>query len=114
MIAPQELRLGNLIDKYGKPIEVDLGIWTKINNGSVIYKPIELNQDWLLKFGFEKVDNNNFKLGDYSILITKREIRFIICNYMDIPPSVKLKYVHQLQNLIFALSGEELTIKEQK
>lgn len=27
-------------------------------------------------------------------------------------PFIKIKFVHQLQNLYFALTGEELTIKE--
>lgn len=114
MIAPQELRLGNLIDKYGKPIKVDLGIWTKINNGSVIYKPIELTEEWLLKFGFEKKWDNIPGVGTFyfyqHILLNHR-----ITEQFTMPiAGVKIKSVHQLQNLTFALTGEDLTIKEQK
>ena len=51
-----DLRLGNYIDKYGKPTKVDLGILQKIENGSVIYKPIPLSEKWLLKLDFQKRD----------------------------------------------------------
>lgn len=122
MIAPQELRLGNLIDKYGKPIEVDLGIWTKINNGSVIYKPIELTEEWLLKFGFEKKqirEELKNKLGDYAYSLNNVPFFTLIQDNDGFMLSkfetylITVKNVHQLQNLTFALTGEELTIKEQ-
>lgn len=74
-------------------------------------KPIQLTEDILVKLGFEKTANpRELKYGDYSILLLN-EIRFVIYNYMENPPSVKVSTVHQLQNLFFALTGEELTFK---
>lgn len=80
-------------------------------------EPIPLTEEWLLKFGFEK-NFNNF----YEKLINKDEDDFIgkLTDYFfayyidkkDNYPLIYIKYVHQLQNLYFALTGEELTIKE--
>jgi hypothetical protein len=67
-------------------------------------KPIPLTEGWLKKLGFEKAlngwwdetenwccNNNDFYLGAKMFL-------------------AKVDYVHQLQNLYFALTGKELTI----
>ena len=54
------------------------------------FRPIPLTEEWLLKFGFERTYNSQFRyFGHY----------------------IKIKYVHELQNLYFALTGQELTIK---
>lgn len=73
--------------------------------------PIPLTEEWLLKFGFKSTQSgmmfilkdkngNNFTIESDSISFSAR---FIIDHYCEI------KYVHQLQNLYFALTGEELT-----
>ena len=70
------------------------------------YKPIQLTEEWLVKFGFIKRTPTGyyFDMGRMSINLPDFE-------YKNIRIDVKLKYVHQLQNLYFALTGEELTIK---
>ncbi|AZA91146.1 Uncharacterised protein [Chryseobacterium nakagawai] len=113
MIALQELRLGNKVLRNGIVVNVDNQTFWDIEKYPDQYEPIELTEDWLLKMGFEKLVHKYYKLGDYSVSMPKDEIRFIICNYMESPPSVKIKHVHQLQNLFHSLCGEELTIKEQ-
>ena len=73
---------------------------------------IPLTEEWLLKFGLEwsifhqathktgfEYDLNSLYEGGYSLSTFKRE--HIVVE--------KIKYVHQLQNLYFALTGEELT-----
>lgn len=129
-----ELRLGNLIDRQDYICKV-----TKIEEGGIITEPLEykgerfveqrvepipLTEEWLVKFGFKKIVwknknyPNRFELNLY--------IDGILINYdsYDDETSVlsfgefgndkviitRLKCVHQLQNLYFALTGEELTI----
>lgn len=81
---------------------------------------IPLTEEWLIKLGFEQQN---------GITVWKKEIQYIDESY---PASLQLTnngtamqicragigaacapcfYVHQLQNLYFALTGEELTIK---
>jgi len=83
------------------------GIAMSINIKSI--KPIPLTEEWLVKFGFVKNDCDNYEL-EYTF---KLNASFTIINkdrgyfYID-APNHEIKYVHQLQNLYFALTGEEL------
>ena len=66
-----------------------------------------LTEEWLLKFGFEKIKTNNciyWTLNNVDIW----ELNGGFANDLDIP----IQYIHQLQNLYFALTNEELTAKE--
>jgi hypothetical protein len=73
--------------------------------------PIPLTEEWLIKFGFEKPahswNGKIFHLSQWDAYPLNW------CVAMDKNGAVivrKLKYVHQLQNLYFALTNEELTI----
>jgi hypothetical protein len=119
-----ELRIGNLVfDKY-KITQVDKYFyqsaecfWTNE------FKPIQLTEEWLLKFGFirhhydyandviyikniadNEIDNAEFEWGVYPNELGSG---------IQIKNRKSLKYVHQLQNLYFALTGEELTFKSE-
>jgi len=65
---------------------------------------IPLTEEWLVKFGFAK-STTWFRKGSHAIELT-------VCNLYEFKniAVVEVKYVHQLQNLYFALTGEELTI----
>lgn len=66
-------------------------------------KPIPLTEEILLKCGYKLVRENHY--GVLGHLIWNIENRF----YCD-KNGVQIKYVHQLQNLYFALTNEELII----
>jgi len=81
-------------------------------------EPIQLTEEWLLRFGFKlekdvdyfyviKTKQKGITLevepNGRTILFDNKNIKFI-----DILP---IKYVHQLQNLYFAITGEELEVK---
>ena len=82
-----------------------------------ICRPIPLTEEWLLKFGFHRhhadysndviyiknIDSNNgFEWGVYPNELGSG---------IEIKNRILLRYVHQLQNLYFALIGEELIFK---
>jgi hypothetical protein len=84
---------------------------------AVTIKPIPITEDWLLKFGFERtfkklkgcyVD----KHGKY-MLCDNNENGFdiYIFGYDEDLYINSVNYIHQLQNLYFALTGEELICK---
>ena len=130
------LRIGNLIQiKTSKSIiisEVKALDITKdeclINNESpIIYEPVPLTKIRLAYYGFdlvkpkECVDENTgqpyyidrYKLkhasGVYIIAeLYDDELAVYINGARE---SIELYYVHQLQNLYYALSGEELKVK---
>jgi len=72
-------------------------------------EPIPLTEDILLKCGFEVYEFDNGQSNQYRFkdrLIVIRDNKFV-----DYGTSVILNYVHTIQNLYFALTGEELEVK---
>lgn len=124
----EELRIGNLITDIwaseGSAFEV-VRLSSKhqiIKYGAAFsanlknIKGIPLTEEWLVKFGFEMTK----RTGWFDKEITAscgRRLGFMIkicpngswalAAYTD--RQTEIKYVHQLQNLYFALIGEELT-----
>ncbi len=77
-------------------------------------QPIPLNEEKLLKFGWEQYHNtNHYFIGELTICYVNKNLGFKIA-YLDMVAidSISIKYVHQLQNLYFALTGEELKLKQ--
>jgi hypothetical protein len=134
MINAKELRIGNLVWTKSRPTSIN-------QNNEVLtivcmvrvedcdeYTPIPLTEEWLVKFGFEKNEDGNYDksiedsilfeirigkdgaFGAFSSIDTSVEGYF---EFFDsaLPTSI-VKNIHQLQNLYFALTGEELTLNE--
>lgn len=123
MIDARELRIGNLIKSFSEnPVTVDIFILKMIDNGAHDnwYNPIPLAEQWLLKFGFETADaemdfmefeKNNVSICNRGGLNGMKDNPF----YYEIGDTFiekEIKFVHQLQNLYFALTGKELTYVE--
>ena len=112
----KDFRIGNLV--YSKScncnfpkgiIEVDFEAFRKIHLFDALsgLEPIQLTEEWLLNFGYEVtfVDFRHFyKLKDLYL-----DDNFQPC---DTFIRYDLKYVHQLQNLYFALTQKELNYKK--
>lgn len=127
MIAAKELRIGNLhlcrplniprmgISSDGVCSITGFGIHIQETNPSEELAGIPLTEEWLIKFGFEK---NEAEAPGIAIWDEFNIGRFIIANHGTgllpfhfVPVNGKvidIKYVHQLQNLYFAVTGEEL------
>ena len=100
-----ELRIGNwVLSPTQGEIQIENG-W-QIDEGEEV-KPIPLTEEWLERFGFEYSDLNGdsglWKIPPFQIY--GKYNQFLYDYRLDV------NYVHQLQNLYFALTGEELTIK---
>lgn len=82
--------------------------------------PIVLTEEWLLKFGFTKRTYSSghpeyhiYPKGHHSninCLLFEGKLRVSIINQSI----CTINFVHQLQNLYFALTGEELTLTDTK
>ena len=118
-MIPTELRLGNLVrynDMTTVDIEVDIEdlILIKEQLDGCTYSPIPLTEEWLIKLGFESGTDNNgtlpvFRKGKYTFARWGRNKWQFWINTVDIYNSPQ--YVHQLQNLYFALTGGELKME---
>lgn len=119
-----ELRIGNLLrDKVSKTelkvielTEKDIITYVidrslfPLKNGWGI-EPILLTEEWLLNFGFVP---NGFSMvkGEFDVEIWLESEIGHTFKWNDFVISISLKYVHQLQNLYFALTNEELIINK--
>ena len=74
------------------------------------FQPIELTEDWFLKFGFDKTYNdfNWYIKGNYCFSFLKELDLIVFKIKFQTVDICTIKYVHQLQNLYFALTQEEL------
>lgn len=110
-----ELRIGNLIQyneggkckvigihEFGVDVEfIEETTYIEFDQ----FSPIPITEEWLLKFGFE--------LKNWGIKVWYLKGFEIDHNFYlkGIDWGVRFKYVHQLQNIYFALVGEELELK---
>jgi hypothetical protein len=123
-----ELRIGNLIYGVSERIETVIGLGNKtisVYPGKLIdaqmffseddFEPIPLTGEWLMKFGFKKNERrleNVYNLGIFEYATSCETVDLEIQHLEGVATyTTETKYVHQLQNLYFALIGEELTIK---
>lgn len=128
----QELRVGNLINVFRHPEDktmtamkamdialVDGVYWTELEDGFMVniedgISPIPITEDCLLKFGFEnKGDGIYYKQQDccnwgHRVSISEMGIVFSHGFMNQWSELTSLDHIHQVQNLIFALTGEEL------
>jgi hypothetical protein len=117
-----ELRIGNFICTVAPCGVVDVKIVdadilyiaaTRCNN----YEPIPLTEEWLLKFGFIRCEMEKSTIVEYCIFDDLGVEYFKICciNILDglVGYGIKKRItdIHQLQNLYYAMTGEELTLK---
>jgi hypothetical protein len=124
-----ELRIGNIVE-YNEDGVIFTVTETSLNGIRVTndeettwieidqFSGIKLTEDWLLRAGFVVEHKGNELNGFYSVYtlnsITYNTIHGWWINgkqHLEYP--VPLNYVHQLQNLYFALTGQELFFKKQ-
>lgn len=111
-----ELRIGNWYHWHseGKYYEYQVAAKDFSNRNHENFEPIPLTEEWLLKMGFEDVNfkgTYGFQFLDMCLSIYKSYgVWRIVFEKAD--RMLKIKYVHQLQNLYFALTGQELTLSD--
>jgi hypothetical protein len=106
-----ELRIGNIVKRNGLIVTVDEQTFWDMKNNPDQYKPVPLTEEWLLRLGFEKKQPNYtwYRKNRVTInVFNDVAFRLNTNGYCVYKP---FKHVHQLQNLYFALTGEELTTK---
>ncbi|HDZ04849.1 hypothetical protein LCGC14_0370870 [marine sediment metagenome] len=110
----QELRIGNWVDfeygeterTYGFETQIeDAEDLVQIEHGNMKCRAIPLTKEWLEKFGFVKKTHSYTK--DRISIKEQRK------GYYFYHTGMEIKYVHQVQNLYYALTNEELTLKDE-
>lgn len=126
MLTANELRIGNWVqivgiykDSFQRAglITVDAELLLLCEQNKVLLLPIPLTPEILKKCGFDKW--KGFKVFEYQlpneerIVIDQDEVALV---GIDAPTDSQVfhctaKYLHQLQNLFYTLTGEELEIE---
>lgn len=132
MIQPNELRIGNFINKDGVGfIKVGFSTFVHLNSYPITndqYNPITLTEQVLIDCGYER-----FYLSESDPLRGLKWMRnknsvchgaagpkapyggfvFQLLNGITFNSAdrIEVAYLHQLQNLVFALTGEELNVQ---
>jgi len=120
-----ELRIGNKV--YLDDLDVETGKWHQqiieisyrdiynlINANDMVkgsYEGILITEDWLVKFAFCKSNTQDkFYTKDncVGVSIADDKFRFIQGNFVCQLVLKELKYVHELQNIYYAIYGSEL------
>ncbi len=111
----KELRIGNLLlTDYDYLVEVEFihknhFDCRELTTGSFVvngkYKPIPLTEEWLVKFGYRWTNG-------YGYRFLKGWIKLKEGVWKSYDLEAEVKYVHELQNLYYALTKKELTIKK--
>jgi hypothetical protein len=111
-----ELRIGNYVNEYGRIICIESG--HDIDLMFEEFQPIPLTPEILEQCGFVNKPSGIYKYS-YEIEIDGFDSTFRTWWYGEdicLEPMgydtgyISIKYLHQLQNLFYALTGEELTV----
>jgi hypothetical protein len=127
MLKANELRIGNyymfadsdgIVCRQVKEIKHNqFGLLSDYDGVNFeICRPLNITEEWLPKFGFTIKDTQ------YAYLNLPNKGAYIYINHngtgialendeFELSYPIELKYIHQLQNLYFALTNTELTIK---
>jgi hypothetical protein len=124
-----ELRIGNWYEFTGKDVPehiIDGRIfqWAQdcfyydSEGGSLMENTIgiTLTEEWLLKFGFEKEYHSGslyyYKVNHVYLRYRESDNRFFFKYDSNGNSLINIKFIHELQTLYYALTGEELKLKE--
>lgn len=115
VISINEQELGR--SHTGGVIEITSENFTRVLKDIDRREGIPLSEYWLIRFGFKQGDYD-FEKGyiKYNRELSNYGCEFENSNFWIVPNGdddyyripIKLQYVHQLQNLYFAINGEEL------
>ena len=113
-----ELRIGNWINDSNDIVKAELYHIQSLLDGLDDFGGVPLTEEWLVKFGFEKntglYNNYSMVFDEYMCSVQIVDGVWLFSN--DVSDAgcyvfTDFKYVHELQNLVFALSKQELKIK---
>lgn len=119
-MTANELRIGNFLYNDKVVVKIDartiFDIWD--DKGLKNYKPIPITEKWLLNIGFKCDDINNTirthfeHLSDYRFEYYIEKInKYHLRGFYFMGNSIgTIKYIHQLQNIYFALTQKELEL----
>jgi hypothetical protein len=101
-----ELRIGNWVRLRQHDAFIQIEQYQLCESELINLQPIPITEEWLLEFGFiSNPYDDRYEKGSIHVECDIRKGQ----TYLWIENMPHIKYIHQIQNLHFALEGEELT-----
>jgi hypothetical protein len=121
-MTAKELKIGNYVDWNGEIAKIsqllEMEVFFKCGETDLYssLKPIPLTEEWLLRLGFRKANEKLYFLPVPNLAMEIHSVFYRDTWLIELANDRKnivteAFQVHQLQNLYFALTDEELTIK---
>jgi len=109
ILKPTELRIGNWVNyPFGGPAQIRSGLdIDTINEAGGM--GVEITDAWLLELGIgieNQFGEREMPIGAEGFKVVHNQRGFFLDREGDV--IAKIEYIHQLQNLIHALTGQEL------
>ena len=111
----EELRIRNWVKHpdYQHPIQVN-AYWILVCSEKEHFEPLPLTEEWLLRAGFVQ-EKNTFYSDHFDYQLQSNKDGFVFYHeQLSAFYGTEIKFVHQVQNLFFALTGTELAFKTEE
>jgi hypothetical protein len=104
-----QFRIGNLVIWKDSGKEFEITVQSLYEGANLDWKSMPITEDLLLGFGFKKCNMLGFsiKTDDYEYI----EFNSVLLCWVN-GTKKPIKYMHQLQNVYFALTQKELKLKK--
>jgi hypothetical protein len=123
MIKANELRIGNKVDYYGNIVTINYINDTDVGFSDYVpfdyplldeINPVPITEDRLVRFGFKRDTKYDWELKVNGVIfygmVDNRQYDYLNSIFiLNLPDSkINIHHIHQLQNLYYALTGEEM------
>lgn len=111
-----ELRVGNWVNNNEEDYQITSATIAQVERGDSAAIPIKITEEWLIRLGFEKVYKSPMH-STYWIEAAEFAFSYYFWyekgnQYADFKGvQINCEYLHQLQNLYYAINGRELLVK---
>lgn len=118
-LPAKDFRIGNVVNAHPSP-EFKVTAWLLQHWATEKIEAVPLTSEWLERMGFENFKEHSKWAYKYKHFVNSNELMVIIdasnkqggACYLNGTHFADCEYIHTFQNLYFALTGQELEIKE--
>jgi len=116
----KDLRIGSVIFAEGRPVIVDFitpvsvgygnGNFAPISSLLAFFQPITLTEEILLKCGSKELKKGFHRFDRFNLKWMEAYKYWYVTDIVTTSYITKVEFLHEWQNVVFVLNGEELTV----
>ena len=116
MIKANELRVGNLVYDLNDISKITCIEEERVSTNTGLFNYTELNdiqgipltKDWFLRFGAKIISKNTLQHDRFKIYFVDKYNFWYVNDFRTNVYFTKIEFVHEWQNFVFVVNGEEL------